>query len=93
MCVYGAHVGLFSFSDQELAEKAIGVARTAMAQGQRFFAYRISPGIGSKNDADVLLNLAINGIAELGWELHSLTPFINTIGPNNEVVLLTFERR
>lgn len=86
-------MGLFSFTDHELADKAIDAARIAMDGGQRFFAYRLTPGVGAKNDADTLLNYAINGIAELGWELHSLTPFINTIGPNNEVVLLTFERR
>lgn len=86
-------MGLFSFSDQELAAAAIDEAETAWSEGRRFFAHRLSSGVGSKNDAGKLLNLAINGIAELGWELHSLTPYINTIGPNNEVVLLAFERR
>lgn len=88
--LYGEVVGLFSFTDQELAAEAVEKARAAEG---RYFSCRLRTGVGSKNDADALLNLAINGIAEQGWDLRSVTPFINTIGPNNEVVLLTFERR
>lgn len=85
-------MGLFSFSDQELADKAVEAARVAWGEGRRLFVHKLSMGIGSKNDPGTLLTLPINGIADLGWELHSLTPYINSIGPNSEVVLLTFER-
>lgn len=85
-------MGLFSYSDQELSERAISAAQSAWDDQRRVFACRLRNGVGSKNDPDVLLNLAVNGIVAIGWELHSLTPFINTIGPNNETVLLTFQR-
>lgn len=85
-------MGLFSFSDEELSDQAIDAARSAWEEGLRFFAYRLRSGVGGKNDPDRLLTLTLNGVAGIGWRLHSATPFINTIGPNAEVVLLTFER-
>lgn len=86
-------MGLFSFSDQELADQAIETARSATDGDGRFFAYRVRSGVGLKNDPDVLLSAVINGVTGLGWQLHSVVPYINTIGPNNEVTLVVFERR
>ena len=85
-------MALFSRSDQELADEAIDAARTAWDEGRHVFVYKLRTGVGSRNDTGNVLTLATNGIVDLGWNLHSLIPYINTIGPNNEEVLLTFER-
>jgi 3-deoxy-D-arabino-heptulosonate 7-phosphate (DAHP) synthase len=85
-------MGLLTYSDEQLAADALAAARAAMDAGHRFFAYRLFSGVGSKNNADALLNVTLNGAAEIGWRLHSVTPYIQTIGPNRDVVLLTFER-
>jgi hypothetical protein len=85
-------MGLFSFSDEEIAAKAVEAAETAWAAGDTLFAHQLQMGVGSKNDDNRLMNLTLNGIASVGWKLHSAAPYINTIGPNLEMVLVTFTR-
>jgi hypothetical protein len=85
-------MALFSFSDEELAEKAVEAGRVAWDGDLSVFAHKIRAGISSKNDVSHTVSLALSGIANLGWRLHSVTPLINTIGPNNEEVWMIFER-
>ena len=85
-------MGLFSFSDHEIAGKAIDAAQAAWDAGQQLFGHQLTMGVGAKNDDDQLLNLALDGIARIGWELHTVAPYIDTIGPNREVALLVFRR-
>lgn len=85
-------MALFSFTDQELADKAIAASRTAWAAGHRHFVHEIRAGIGPKNDFGQLLTVAIDGITDTGWRFISVTPYMNTLGPNSKEALLTFER-
>lgn len=85
-------MGTFSFTDQELADKVVEAARLTWEAGYNHFVHEIRNGLGSKNDFSRLLTLAVDGVAGVGWRLHSVVPYINTVGPNNKEALLTFER-
>lgn len=85
-------MALFSFTDQEHADKAIEASRAAWDEGRRHFVHELRAASSTKNDFGNTVGLAIDGIVDVGWRLHSVTPFVNTLGPNNKEVLLTFER-
>lgn len=86
-------MGALSFTDQELADKAIDAGRSTLAADYQHFVYDLRAGTGKDNDFGRLLTLAIDGIAQVGWQLHSVAPYMNTIGPNNIAALIAFERR
>jgi hypothetical protein len=86
-------VGLFSYSDQEMANQAVAAAQAALEEDRLVFAYALrgSPS-NMKHDSGTLVTLAVDGILRLGWELFSVTPYINTIAINNEEYFLVFKR-
>lgn len=85
-------MGLFSNPDEQLAAEAVEAGRAAWAAGGGHFVHQLRAGIGTKNDFGKLLSLALDGIVEVGWNLRSVTPYVNSLGPNNLEALLVFER-
>jgi hypothetical protein len=85
-------VGLFSFTDQELAAKEIEKGAWAWGSDLRVFTYRLSLAMVLKNDPSVVASMVASGFVDQGWRLHSVTPFINKVGPDSVDIWMTFER-
>lgn len=84
---------MFSFTDDELITRVVDAATEAWSTGSPSFAHRLNlTTTSSKNDEDRILDGAIAGVLSVGWTLHSAAPYIQTIGPNHEMVLLVFVR-
>jgi hypothetical protein len=81
---------MFSFTDQEMADKVVALGQAAWHDGHRVFIAKVRPG--PKNDQVEILNLVVNALVEMGWRLHSVAPYVNSIGPNNIEALITCQR-